>query len=146
MCGFFAFIPIHLKKTTHLSSFIKFNWFFLLKIHFNAKNGIFTLIILAKFYQLSIILAFLHKKFHFYYEFNKKLVILDMLMRKSTSYLMPIALLSVLNTGKNVLYLYDARLNANNYLIFLRYHYLKSILIKPGGFIGQLLFPNHGFG
>ena len=146
MCGFFAFTPIHFKKTTHLSSFIKFNWLFLLKIHFYAKNGILVLIISAIFYQLSIILAFLYKKFHFYYDFNKKLVILDMLMRKSTSYLMPIALVSVSNTGKNVAYIYDTRLSANNYIIFLKYYYLKNILIKRAGFIWQLLFPDHGFG
>ena len=119
---------------------------FLLKIHFYAKNGIFVLIIISVFYQLSIILAFLYKKFHFYYDFNKKLVILDMLMRKSTSYLMPIALVSVSNTGKNVAYIYDTRLSANNYVIFLKYYYLKSISIKRAGFIWQLLFPDHGFG
>jgi hypothetical protein len=69
-----------------------------------------------------------------------------MLMRKSTPYLMPIALLSVSNTGKNVALIYDAGLTDNNYIIFLKYYYLKSILIKRAGFIWQLLFPDHGFG
>jgi hypothetical protein len=69
-----------------------------------------------------------------------------MQMRKSTSYLMPIALISVSNTGKNALYVYDAGLGANNDFIFLKYHYLKSILIKRTVFIRQLLFPDHGFG
>jgi hypothetical protein len=146
LCGFFAFIPIHFKKTARLPSFIKFNWLFLLKIHFYAKKGIFKVIIIANFYQLSIFLAFLYKKFHFYYEFNKKLVILDMQMQKTSSYLMPIALVSVSNTGKTALYVYDAGLSTNHYFIFLKYYYLKSILIKRAGFIRQLLFPDHGFG
>jgi hypothetical protein len=59
---------------------------------------------------------------------------------------MPIALISVSNTGKNVLYVYDVRPGINYYFIFLKYFYLKGILIKRAGFIRQLLFPDHGFG
>lgn len=146
MCGFFAFIPIHLKKTTRLSSFIKFNWLILLKISFYAKKGILSIKIRPIFYHLSIFYAFFHKKFHFYYEFNKKLVILDMRMQKTTSCLMPMALVSVSNGGNHCLYIYDSYLNAENNNIFSKYYYLKNILIKSAQFIRQLLFPNHGFG
>ncbi len=146
MCGFFAFIPIHLKKTTRLSSFIKFNWLILLKTSFYAKKRVLSIKISVIFYHLSIFYAFLYKKFHFYYEFNKKLVILDMQMQKVTPYLMPMALISVSNTGKHSLHIYDCCLNAENANIFSKYYYLKSILIKSAQFIRQFLFPNHGFG
>jgi hypothetical protein len=146
LCGFFAFNPFHFKKTVHLSSFIKYNWLILLKSHFYAQKGILSIIIIAIFYHLSIFYAFFYKKFHFYYEFNKKLVILDMRMQKTTSYLMPMALISVPNTGKHSLYIYDSCLNAENNNTFSKYYYLKSILIKSTRFIRQLLFPDHGFG
>ena len=102
--------------------------------------------IIVIFYHLSIFYAFFYKKFHFYYEFNKKLVILDMLMQKTTSHLIPMALISVSNTGKHRLYIYDSCLNCRNANIFSKYYYLKNILIKNTQFIRQLLFPNHGFG
>ncbi len=67
-------------------------------------------------------------------------------MSKSSSFLMPLALISISTAGKHVLYIHDARLNTNNYIIFLKYYYLKRIIIKQAGFIRQLLFPDHGFG
>lgn len=146
MCGFFAFTPIYFEKTTPLSLFIKFNWLILLKSHFNAKNSSIYLNKRLNFSSFINFFAFLYKKFHFYYEFNKKLVILDMQMRKLSSFLMPLALISISTAGKNVLYVYDARLNTNNYIILLKYYYFKRILIKQADFIRQLLFPDHGFG
>ena len=110
------------------------------------KNGFLSVNIEAIFYHLSIFYAFFYKKFHFYYEFNKKLVILGMQMQNTSSYLMPIALISVSNTGKHSLYMYDDYLNTNNNNIFSKYHHLKSIFIKSAQFMRQLLFPDHGFG
>jgi len=110
------------------------------------KKGFLSIKNIVNFYHLSIFYAFFHKKFHFYYEFNKKLVILDMQMQKTTSYLMPMALISVSNTGKHELYIYDSCLSADNDNIFSKYHYLKSILIKSAQFVWQLLFPDHGYG
>ncbi len=69
-----------------------------------------------------------------------------MQMQKRASYLMPIALINVSNTGKHSLYIYDGYLNTHNNNIFSKYYYLKSILIKSAQFIRQLLFPDHGFG
>lgn len=67
-------------------------------------------------------------------------------MRESSSFLMPLALISISTAGKSVLYVYDARSNTNNYIILLKYYYFKRILIKQADFIRQLLFPDHGFG
>jgi hypothetical protein len=69
-----------------------------------------------------------------------------MQMQKTTSYLMPMALFSVSNTGKYSLYIYDGCLIPDDTNIFLKYYTLKSILIKSAQFIRQLLFPDHGFG
>lgn len=146
MCGFFAFTPFYFKKNICKSLFIKFNWLILLKSHFYAKNAFFSIKNIVVFYHLSIFYAFFYKKFHFYYEFNKKLVILDMRMQKTASYLMPIALISVSNTEKYGLYIYDSCLDTDTNTIFQKYYYLKSILVKSAQFIRQLLFPDHGFG
>lgn len=145
MCGFFAFTSFYFKKNTRKSLFIKFNWLILLKSHFYAKKGVLSIKNIVVFYHLSIFYAFFYKKFHFYYEFNKKLVILDMRMQKTASYLMPIALISVSNTGKYGIYIYDSCLDTDNNTIFSKYYYLKSILVKSAQFIRQLLFPDHGF-
>jgi len=67
-------------------------------------------------------------------------------MQKTSTHLIPLVLISVSNAGKNTTYVYDACLSTNNYIIFLKYYNLKSILIKRVGFIRQLLFPDHGFG
>ena len=69
-----------------------------------------------------------------------------MQMQKTSTHLMPLALIFASNAGKNIIYVYDACLSTNNYVIFLKYYNLKSILIKRVGFIRQLLFPDHGFG